>query len=160
MIDKIRKIEEKDNQKMEEIIRSCLIEFGANHEGTAWADKNLGRLSEVYTTQGNCYWVAENEKGNLIGGVGIGALEGMNGVCELQKMYCLPETRGTGISHKLMETALVYAKKYYQKCYIETLSNMVAAQKFYEKYGFVKLEKRLIQTEHFACDVCYIKDLK
>ena len=38
---KIREIEEKDNKKIEKVIRDCLIEFGANHEGTAWADPNL-----------------------------------------------------------------------------------------------------------------------
>jgi len=156
---KIREIESKDNKEIEKIIRTCLIEFGANHEGTAWSDPNLGRFSEVYNTEGNKYWVAENEDGKIIGGVGIGNLEGVDKVCELQKMYCLPETRGTGISHKLIEMALEYAKKYYDKCYLETLSNMIAAQKFYEKYGFIKIDKPIVETEHFACDVRYIKEL-
>ena len=156
---RIREIESKDNKEIEKIIRTCLIEFGANHEGTAWSDPNLGRFSEVYNTEGNKYWVAENEDGKIIGGVGIGNLEGVDKVCELQKMYCLPETRGTGISHKLIEMALEYAKKYYDKCYLETLSNMIAAQKFYEKYGFIKIDKPIVETEHFACDVRYIKEL-
>ena len=47
----------------------------------------------------------------------------------------------------------------YDKCYLETLQNMIAAQKFYEKYGFKRLEKPLLETGHFACDVCYLKDL-
>lgn len=155
----IREIESKDNKDVENIIRTCLIEFGANHEGTAWTDPNLGRFSEIYNTEGNKYWVAENEEGKIIAGVGIGKLEGANNICELQKMYCLKETRGTGVSHKLMDIALEYAKKYYNKCYLETLSNMVAAQKFYEKYGFIKIDKPVVKTEHFACDVRYIKDL-
>lgn len=74
-------------------------------------------------------------------------------------MYCFKEARGTGISHKLIEIALEYAKKYYKKCYLETLSNMVAAQKFYEKYGFTRIDKPVIDTGHYACDVLYIKDL-
>jgi len=37
---------------------------------------------------------------------------------------------------------------------------MVAAQKFYEKYGFERIYKFLVKTEHFACDVRYIKELK
>lgn len=41
----IREITEKDNKEIENIIRSCLIEFGGNHEGTAWTDPNLGRFS-------------------------------------------------------------------------------------------------------------------
>lgn len=154
---KIREIEEKDNKEIENIIRTCLIEFGANHEGTAWADPDLGRFSEIYNKEGHKYWVVEDEEGIIVGGVGIGKLT--EEVCELQKMYFLQETRGTGMAHKLMEIALEYAKKYYKKCYIETLSNMIAANKFYKKYGFVPLEKPLIQTEHNACDVWYVKEL-
>ena len=156
----IREIEEKDNKEVENVIRTCLIEFGANHEGTAWADPNLGRFSEIYNTAGNKYWVAIDENGKIVGGVGIGKLDEIEYVFELQKMYCLPEARGTTISHKLMDIALEYAKKYYSKCYLETLSNMIAAQRFYEKYGFVRVDEPIVKTEHFACDVRYIKDLK
>ena len=157
---KIREIEAKDNKEIEKIIRNCLIEFGANHEGTAWADPNLGRFSEIYNTEENKYWVAIDENDKLVGGVGIGKLEGAEGVCELQKMYCVPEVRGVGVSHKLIEIALSYAKKYYSRCYLETLENMVAAQKFYEKHGFKRIYKPIVKTEHFACDVRYIKELK
>lgn len=156
---KIREIKEKDNKQVENIIRTCLIEFGANHEGTAWEDGNLDRFSEVYSSDGNKYWVAEDENGKIVGGVGIGGFEQAPEVCELQKMYCLPEARGTGAAHKLMDVALEYAKRYYDKCYLETFENMVAAQKFYEKYGFEKTKERPVQTGHFACDVRYIKSL-
>lgn len=156
----IREIEEKDNKDIENVIRNCLIEFGANHEGTAWTDPDLGKFSEIYNTDGNKYWVAENEDGKIVGGVGIGKLDGIEDVCELQKMYCLPESRGTGVSHKLMDTALEYAKQYYKRCYLETLENMVAAQKFYEKYGFERVYEPVVKTEHFACDIKYIKKLK
>ena len=155
----IREIEQKDNQKIESVIRTCLIEFGANHQGTAWADPNLGSFSEIYNTEGNKYWVVENEKGQIVGGAGIGQLPGVDGVCELQKMYCLPEARGTGISHALMETALEYAKKYYTKCYLETLGNMTAAQRFYEKCGFERTCDAIARTDHYACDIHYIRDL-
>ena len=154
---KIREIEEKDNKQVENVIRTCLIEFGGNHEGLAWSDPDLGRFSEVYNKKGYKYWVVEDEKGNIVGGTGIGKLT--DEVCELQKMYCLKIARGTGVAHKLMKLALDFAKKYYKKCYIETLSNMIAANKFYKKYGFKKLDKPYVQTEHYACDVWYIKDL-
>lgn len=156
---KIREIIKEDNKRIESVIRFCLIEFGADHEGTAWADPNLGNFSEIYNTEGNRYWVAEDESGEIVGGVGIGRLYGIEDVCELQKMYCLPKARGTGISHKLMDIALEYAKKYYGRCYLETLENMVAAQKFYEGYGFKRVYEPLVETEHFACDVRYIREL-
>ncbi len=156
---KVRQLKQADNSKIENVIRTCLIEFGADHEGTAWADPMLGRFSEIYNTQGNCYWVAEDQKGNVVGGVGIGKMQGVENTCELQKMYCLKEARGTGVAHTLMQTALCYAKNYYNAVYLETLPNMTAAQRFYEKYDFVRLEKPLGSTGHYACDVCLIKYL-
>jgi len=155
----IREIEPKDNKAVENLIRICLTEFGGNREGLAWSDPDLGRFSEIYNKEGHKYWVAEDTQGQIVAGVGIGKLPGTEDVCELQKMYCYKEARGTGIAHKLMELALAYAKKYYKKCYLETLSNMVAANKFYVKYGFERLEKPYVETEHFACDVWYIRDI-
>ncbi len=93
----IREIVEKDNKEVEMLIRNCLIEFGADRGGTAWTDSDLGRFSQIYNSDGNKYWVATDENNKIVGGVGIGKLEGLDSVCELQKMYCLPETRGIGI---------------------------------------------------------------
>ena len=156
----IREIEKRDNKIIEDIIRGCLVEFGADHDGTAWADPDLGRFSEIYNAEGCKYWVAEDENGHIVGGAGIGYPEGAEDVCELQKMYCIPEVRGTGAAGALIETALEYAKQHYSRCYLETLGNMTAAQRFYEKYGFVRTYDAVMQTEHFACDVHYIKELR
>lgn len=156
----IREIEKKDNKEVENVIRTCLIEFGADHEGTAWADPDLGRFYERYQAEGNRYWVAEDNRGKIVAGVGIGPLDENGDVCELQKMYCLSKARGSGIAHRLMAVALAYAKRHYNRCYLETLDNMVAAQRFYEKYGFERVREPVIETQHFACDVRYLKKLK
>ena len=155
----IRELRPEDDKKIEHVIRTCLIEYGADHEGTAWADPHLGEFSTVYTTDGNKYWVVETSYGKIVGGAGIGEVAGCPGICELQKMYCLPEARGTGAAHRLMETALGYARKYYEKCYLETFTNMIPAQKFYKKHGFELTDRRLGETGHFACDVLFIRDL-
>jgi putative acetyltransferase len=153
----IRPIEAKDNTAVEAVIRTCLIEFGANHEGTAWADPDLGRFSEIYNAPGNRYWVAEDEAGQIVGGTGIGRLT--DTVCELQKMYCLPQARGTGLGARLMDTALEYAQEFYSQCYLETLDNMTAARRFYAKYGFIPASHPPVETAHFACQVRLIRDL-
>ena len=108
----IREIEKKDNAGVESLIRTCLLEFGGNREGTAWCDPDLGRFSEIYKKPGHKYWVAENVEGQIVGGAGIGGLTPE--VCELQKMYCLKEARGTGVAHELMKLCLEYAKQYYK----------------------------------------------
>ncbi|WP_068781328.1 GNAT family N-acetyltransferase [Paenibacillus sp. GM2] len=154
----IREIEETDNKQVEQLIRTCLIEFGANKPGTAWADPNLGDFYHLYSTEGCKYWVVELDD-RIVAGCGIGPVVGFPEVCELQKMYALQEARGTGAASHLLETALDFAKHHYKQCYLETLSNMIAANKFYAKKGFKQLDKPLNATEHFACDAWYILDL-
>ena len=155
----IREIGPQDNKAVEQVIRSCLIEFGGDHEGTAWADPMLGRFSEVYSVPDSRYWVAADENGKVVGGVGIGRLDGADGLCELQKMYLLPQARGTGLAQRLMDKALGFASQHYERCYLETLDNMTAAQRFYEKNGFVRVREPVVITDHFACEVRYIKEL-
>lgn len=154
----IREIEERDNEQVEALIRTCLIEFGANKPGCAWTDPNLGCFYQVYQEDKSKYWVVEKD-GNIVAGCGIGSVDKKNDACELQKMYSLKEVRGTGIAEQLLNLSLEFAKKHYKQCYLETFENMVAANKFYKKHGFTQLDKPLVETEHYACDVWYIKTL-
>lgn len=156
---KIRLIEEKDNQEVEDLIRTCLIEFHADKPGCAWEDPDLGCFYQIYQPQNRQYLVVEKD-GHIVGGCGIGPVEGFDGVCELQKMYCYQNIRGCGIAQKLLDLSLKFAKKYYQKCYLETFDHMFAANKFYLKNGFQLLEQPLIQGPHYACDRWYIKDIR
>ena len=158
MVYTIREIAPRDNRDVESVIRSCLIEFGWNREGTAWCDPDLGRFSEVYNREGFRYWVVADGTDRAVGGAGIGGLT--DRVCELQKMYCLPQVRGTGAARELMALCLAYAGQYYKQCYIETRHNMTAANRFYQKWGFRRLDRPLLDTGHFSCDVWYIKDLE
>jgi putative acetyltransferase len=155
----VREIKKCDDGAVEKIIRSCLIEFGANDGGTAWEDPDLCRFSEIYVDEGNKYFVAEDENGQIVGGSGIGALSAAPGVCELQKMYCLPHVRGTGVADSLMSVCLDYAKEYYDTCYLETLDNMTRAMSFYEKWGFSRTDEKLAETGHYACEIKYVKHL-
>lgn len=157
----IRLIEAKDNLRVATIIRDCLTEYGcAGRMDTAWGDPYLERFSEVYTREDNAYWVAENDEGIVIAGVGIGPLEGVPGVCELQKMYCVSEYRGTGISQKLLDKAIDFAEKLYDRCYLETLDNMDRAKRFYVKNGFKHTEETLGSTGHGGCEYHLIKELR
>ena len=154
----IRKIEEKDNQKIEKIIRDCLIEFGGNHEGTAWADPNLSHLYDSYQEEGNCYFVVESN-GEVIAGAGVKRIE-IAGYCEIQKMYCMKEYRGNGIGKALMNKALEYAKKYYDYCYLESMDSMTVARSMYQKMGFEKLDEPIVDTGHYGCNNKYLKRIK
>lgn len=154
----IRRIEQKDDARVAEIIRFCLIEYGGDHRpDTAWADPYLDRFSTVYVREDNAYWVAENDAGVVIAGVGVGPLNGAEGVCELQKMYCLPEYRGQGVAQRLLDEAFSFATNIYEACYLETMDNMDRAKAFYEKNGFVHTEETIGATGHGGCNYHYIK---
>jgi putative acetyltransferase len=153
----IREIEEKDDLVIESIIRSCLIEYGGNHSGTAWEDENLNKFSKIYGTDTDKYWVLEDENHKVVGGVGIGKIT--SDICELQKMYLVKEVRGKGVSYKLMDTALTFAKTLYKQCYLETLESMIPAKKFYLRYGFTIIDKPPVSVIHNSCPVKMIKNL-
>lgn len=155
----IRAIEYRDNAAIEGIIRECLIEFGGNREGLAWADDSMRDLYTYYNNAGNrAYWIVE-EDGQVLGGCGIAAFDGSEEVCELQKMYLSSGIRGSGIAAELLQTALEFAGQHYSQIYLETLQTMQAANRFYAKHGFRLLDAPLAGSEHFACDAWYIKDL-
>ena len=153
----IREIEKKDNQQIGDLVQNVLTEMGAPKVGTAYSDPYLFNLSEIYDAPKSIYYVIENQ-GIIIGGAGIGPLE--SDVCELQKMYFLPECRGLGFGSKLIEICLQKAKDFgYKSCYIETMPYMIAAQKLYKKVGFVNLSAPMGNTGHTSCPVWMLKTL-
>lgn len=108
---RIREIEEKDNQKMERIIKRSLESFNLDIPGTAYFDPQLSSLAQFYKEQKNAkYWVAVNEQDEVVGGVGIAPFGQKKGICELQKLYITPVAQGMGLSRELMRVAIDYAK--------------------------------------------------
>ncbi|HEY9220137.1 MAG TPA: GNAT family N-acetyltransferase [Lutibacter sp.] len=157
---KIREIQLKDNPKIAKVIRKILIEFGVPKVGTAYADKILDTLYEAYDTEKAIYYVIEKE-GEIFGGAGIKQLDNFEGnVCELQKMYFLPEARGIGLGSKMMETCLQKAKEFgFEQCYLETLPYMEDARKLYRKAGFKDLDAPMGDTGHYSCNLWMLKEL-
>ena len=156
----IRPIEKRDNSQVAKVIRSVLVDFGVPKVGTAYADVSLNSMFENYQQKNAAYFVVE-ENGTVIGGGGIAQLENYNGnVCELQKMYFLPVARGRGLGTQMIDLCLQNAKELgFEKCYLETMSYMEAAQKLYKNYGFQYLEGPMGDTGHYSCGVHMIVDL-
>ncbi|WP_421814814.1 GNAT family N-acetyltransferase [Flavobacterium sp.] len=156
----IRSIQPADNPFIAQVIRDVLIEHNVPKVGTAYADASLDCMFETYLTPKSQYFVVEKE-GKIIGGAGIHQLENeANTICELQKMYFLPEARGLGLGAEMMEKCLAFAKQVsYEKCYLETMPYMKDAQKLYLKFGFDYLDQPMGCTGHTSCPVWMIKIL-
>jgi len=157
----IREITSKDDQKIARAIRSVLIEFGVPKVGTAYEDKALDCMTTTYNTPKRKYFVID-KAGEILGGAGIAPLDHYDGnVCELQKMYFMPEARGIGMGSKMMAMCLDFAKQAgFDQCYLETMPYMDDARKLYRKVGFKPITKPMGDTGHYSCSVWMIKDLK
>lgn len=157
----IREIKPEDNEQVKKVIQSVLVEMGVPKVGTAYEDASLNDMYSKYNQSRMAYFVVEEEGGKIIGGAGIAPLlNGDNKICELQKMYFMPEIRGKGAGASMMQTCLSYAKEQaYEKCYIETMPYMEQARKLYARSGFEALEAPLGDTGHYNCTVWMIRDL-
>jgi putative acetyltransferase len=156
----IRPIQKNDNEQIAFVIRSVLLEHNVPKVGTAYADASLDCMFETYSVPRSCYFVVENE-GNIIGGAGISQLENESAtICELQKMYFLQEGRGVGVGSEMMQQCLAFAQSVgFEKCYLETMPYMHAAQKLYLKFGFHYIDAPMGCTGHTSCPVWMLKEL-
>ena len=156
----IRPLEISDNAEIAKVIRQVFIDNKLPKTGTAFADSHLDTLFEVYNVPKAIYFVVENN-GKIIGGCGIAQLDNSDeNICELQKMYFLPEARGLGMGFKMMQLCLQKATEFgFESIYLETLPEMIDAQKLYKKVGFDYLNHPKGNTGHSTCPIWMLKKL-
>ena len=157
----LRSIEPRDDAAMAAVIRQVMPEFGADGPGFALHDPEVNALSAAYAAPGRAYWVVVDAADRVLGGGGIAPLDGgPSGVCELRKMYFLPDARGRGAGELLLRRCLAFARETgYRTCYLETLAVMEQAQKLYRRLGFQPRSAPLGSTGHFGCDRWYSLEL-
>jgi len=156
----IRPILKKDNKQIASVIRGILVDFGVPKVGTAYADVTLDTMFEAYQKPRSIYFIIELD-GKVLGGGGISQLDNSEeNICELQKMYFSPEVRGLGLGRKMISLCLEKAKEFnFEKCYLETMTYMEAAQGLYKKNGFEYIDGPLGDTGHYSCPVHMLKDI-
>lgn len=156
----IRPIEIDDNAAVAAVIRCVLLEHKVPKVGTAFADPQLDYMFQTYAVSRARYFVVELD-GEVLGGAGIQQLENeADTICELQKMYFLPQARSKGIGSAIMQMCLDFAQaQEFSYCYIETMPYMQAAQKLYIKFGFEYIDAPMGNTGHTSCPVWMLKKL-
>ena len=156
----IRNIEPSDDARVAQIIRTVMPEFGAVGDGFAINDPEVDWMSRAYGEPRSSYFVIEKD-GQVMGGAGVAPLiDGDDDLCELRKMYFLPELRGMGAGAAMMQMCLDAARAHgFRRCYLETLRGMDSAMKLYERSGFRRLPGPLGATGHGGCNAFYLLDL-
>jgi len=156
----IREVKKTDNFELAALLRKILIEMGVPKKGTAFEDPEIDSVYETYNAPRSIYFIVEED--NVIkGGAGISQLKNEAfEICELQKMYFDLSMRGKGIGSIMIEKCLQFAKENkFKLCYIETMPNMLDAQKLYLKYGFEYINSPMGNTGHSACPIWMTKSL-
>lgn len=153
---RIRPIQLADNPAVARVIRTVMPEFGASGPGFSINDPEVDTMFEAYSAARSAFFVVEGNNG-IIGCAGVAPLAGGDtATCELRKMYCFAEARGLGIGRALVALCLRTAAELgFTYCYLETLGQMSAAQRLYERAGFMRLPGPLGSTGHFKCDSFY-----
>jgi len=156
----IRPIAPGDDAAVASVIRTVMPEFGAVGSGFAISDPEVDWMSRAYSEPRCAYFVIERN-GEVMGGGGVAPLTGGDpDVCELRKMYFLPEVRGLGAGAAMMTHCLAAAREIgFRRCYLETLRGMDAAMRLYERTGFHKIAGPMGATGHGGCNAFYLMDL-
>ena len=149
----LRPITPADNPAVARIVRTVMPEFGCVGEGFSINDPELKDMYTAYHWPRSAFYVLE-EAGTPVGVGGYAPLTGGDGtVCELRKMYLLPEARGKGGGTLIMEACLAGAREAgFAAMYLETVTAMTTAAQVYRKYGFEPIAGPMGATGHGGCD--------
>ena len=150
-----------DDAVLASIIRTSLEQMHLNLPGTAYSDPELDHLSAYYAREPKkrTYFVALDDAGQVVGGVGVAEFAPIPNCAEIQKLYLSNAVRGKGYGKELMRLAETWSREAgYRQLYLETHSNLQIAIKLYQKLGFTEIE-RPKEVLHSTMDHFYIKRL-
>ena len=155
----LRRVRPDDDTELARIIRSGMTEFGICGAGPD-GDPEVASISSTYASPRAAYFVVE-ESGRVLGGGGIGPIAGQpDEICELRKMYLVPEARGLGAGRRLLEACLDFARQAgYRTCYLATLERMTRARRLYAGFGFERSDRELPGSAYLGCDAWFERKL-
>ncbi|MGB6128875.1 MAG: GNAT family N-acetyltransferase [Psychrilyobacter sp.] len=157
---KIKEIEAVHDKEICEIIKEVGAQYGAVGEGFGPSDLEVLNMSQHYKKEEGSIYLIAIINNKVVGGAGISSFNDKKKICELRKLFLLPESQKMGIGKDLLQRCLAFAKKEgYKECYLDTLSSMGSAIKLYEKNGFKHLSEPLGDAIHDGCDVWMLKEL-
>lgn len=158
----IRRIEQQDNARVAQLIRSPFDEFQMVKEHTVYDDPATDSQYEVFRQEAaSCLWVAE-QGGVVIGTCGVYPTEGLpQGWCEIVKFYVDRAFRGKGVGQMLFSRAMQSAVALgYQTAYLETFPQFGSAVGMYRRLGFRQLESQMGHSGHTATTIWMARQLR
>ncbi len=156
----IRGVRPEDNAQLAELIKQVMTEIGAIGEGYSINDPEVQAMSQNYIGPRARYFVLVDGDQVLGGGGFAQLIDATDDVCELRKMYFLPQARGLGKAQEMLNLIFDEAQATgYSKMYLETIVGADKAIALYERNGFRKISCPQGNTGHSGCDTYYEKEL-
>lgn len=128
------------DQVIDLILGIQVVEFGIDI--TAEDQPDLNRIPDFYQSGRGNFWIALS--GDMVVGT-IALIDIGEGDGALRKMFVREAFRGRrfNIGYRLLDTLLSWSRQQrFRKVFLGTTSQYHAAHRFYEKNGFVEIEKQ------------------
>jgi len=127
------------------LVNSVLSVYGLKTDPNN-TDRDISDLDRDYFSKNGWFAILEDDN-EIIGTYGIYRID--NKICELRKMYLLPNYHGQGLGKLLLSEALKKAKELgYSEMILETNKLLDKAISLYSKNGFVEYKPAHL------CDRC------
>ena len=105
---------------------------------------------EFYYNNSYNFWYATDNKGNVIGSIGLKQLNTHQ--AEIKKFFVNQEYRSKGVAQKLLKTLLKSASKHqFEELYLGTVDKLKAAAHFYEKNEFSRIPEHQLPQGFIKC---------
>jgi putative acetyltransferase len=143
-----------DRERVFALVSAALEEHGLRPEPEE-KDADLKDIEGNYIQRGGVFEVIEDQRGNLLGTVGLFPLN--EETCELRKMYLTPAVRGLGLGRLMLSRMIAHARGAgFKRITLETASVLKIARRLYTRTGFVPFE-----TTHLSArsDQSYVLEL-
>jgi N-acetylglutamate synthase-like GNAT family acetyltransferase len=112
---------------------------------------DLNNIPKFYQTNSGNFWIAKDND-NVVGTIALLDIGNHQGA--LRKMFVAEAYRGKEIAKRLLTNLLAWAKqKAFSEIYLGTTEKFIRAQRFYEKNGFVEVNKRDLPPQFPIMDV-------
>jgi len=107
---------------------------------------------EYYFNRSYNFWYAVDQVGAIIGSIGLKKIDKNN--AEIKKLFVSDKYRGKGISGKLLQALFKSTlKHHFRFLYLGTVDKLHAAQKFYSKNGFTRIDESELPSQFSKCPI-------
>lgn len=145
---RIRRFDPDDQQA----VVALVLDIQQREFGLALSEENQRDLKDItayFSAPSSSFWVAEEEAGHIVGCIGLEAMSPK--VAVMRKFMVHPNWRGSGngVSRALLDQFEDGAAKLgVERIILSTVAATRAAQRFYEKSGYLRIDRTNLPTEY------------